>query len=170
MLCVRFLCALMCLAALGCSESDGLGETENPVMADGGGSNGRHDDSTDPAVGLADVGNGTSAMHGDSAVGEADHAVDAGSTLAEPSEPLEPDAGSSVIDPDDDDVNEEGPDDEPMTEPGGAGGNGGAGGTGGNAGASGTGGLVGAVCDLLGGLLCPVGLLCVDGSCQEPSD
>jgi hypothetical protein len=30
------------------------------------------------------------------------------------------------------------------------------------------GGLVGTVCDLLGGLLCPVGLLCVDGLCQQP--
>jgi hypothetical protein len=177
----------MCLAVISCSESDGIGVTENPAMADGGPGD-RDDESTDPAVSLQDVGNGMSAMN-DAGAGQGEPGLtDAGGTPVDPNDPLVPDAGIVATDPGDEDepIDE---DDEPITEPagagggggmagaggnagagGGAGGNAGAGGNGGNAGASGTGGLVGTVCDLLGGLLCPVGLLCVDGLCQESSD
>lgn len=148
----RYVAALLCLALVGCSESEGSSEgtLESSFVADGGRVIGPRDDSTDPAVTL---------LHGDDSgapapEGDGDEPppiVDAGTVDADaPVAPDEPDAAiaDSGTEPD-----------PPVTEPDPP-----------DDGNGGNGGLVGTVCDLLGGLLCPIGLLCVEGLCQEPAN
>jgi hypothetical protein len=167
MFCLRLLCGLMCLGVISCSESDGSGEgtQENAATADGGVID-LSDEGTDPAVSLIGFGSGDAGTGGQVAgAGGAGGTGGAGGGMpVEPGNPAAPDAGNVATDPDDDDDDESSEEESTMEpEPADAGGSGGAGGTGG-------GGLVGTVCDLLGGLLCPVGLLCVEGLCQEPTD
>lgn len=151
-------CAALCLLwVLGCSESSGDGPQatrENAATGEGPRMGPLDDDSTDRAVSLLDTDGGTSATRNDAGA--------AGSGGDEPALPppmATADAGPSEPEPaptdDDEDSEENGADPEPdasTPEPEDPNG----------------GGLVGTVCDLLGGLLCPVGLLCVEGRCAEP--
>lgn len=158
MISARYLLAFVCVAAIGCGESDrtpGEGSLESDVTADGDRVLPRSDKSTDPAVTL---------------VG----AAGTESTPANDGDTGEPDAGPV----DTDSSNDEGPSAGAGSDNGNSGNGGQAGGAGspmtepeppeGDAATDDNGGLVGTVCDLLGGLLCPVGLLCVEGLCQEP--
>lgn len=153
----RWLSALVALLAIGCSESPGHfteGTFENaesgaePTFP-------QEDLSIDPPVTLL----GTEASRS-MAPSDADAGLDVSPVTTPASEPPPgaPDAGpieEPIADDDADDESDVPETDGSMTEPE-------------PPPDDGNGGLVGTVCDLLGGLLCPVGLLCVDGLCQQP--
>jgi hypothetical protein len=157
MFCARWLSALGVLLAIGCSESPGHfaeGTFENAESGAEQHTLPPEDLSTDPAVTLLGAGTSTNATPTDAGI-----ETPPVSTPASEPPPSAPDAGpmeQPIADDGDDEADESDvpENDGSMTEPE-------------PPPDEDNSSLVGTVCDLLGGLLCPVGLLCVDGLCQE---
>jgi hypothetical protein len=149
--------AFVLLIAIGCSESPGHfteGTFENAESGAEQHALPPEDLSTDPAVTLLGAESSTTAMDIDAGLG-----VPPVSTPASEPPPSASDAGpteqpTADDESDDDDESNVPEADASMTEPE-------------PPPDDDNGGLVGTVCDLLGGLLCPAGLLCVDGLCQQ---